>query len=230
MNQTYIQPLFDAFKKHSDPETAAGMRWYMRDQFDFCGIKTPLRKELFKSFLKENGLPLLKDLPQVIDELWDLPEREFQYCAIELLLRFKKQLAPEHIPLMESMLMRKSWWDTVDGIAPNGVGAVFKKHPELIQPKTDEWIAGGNIWLQRSAILFQLKYGDETDLGLLFKTILHFKNSREFFIQKAMGWALREYAWRHPQIIQDFVFKNTLPALTKREALKNIKKLTSPQL
>jgi 3-methyladenine DNA glycosylase AlkD len=226
MNQPYIQPLFEVFKKYSDPATATGMRAYMRDQFDFCGIKTPLRKELFKRFLKDYGLPPLKDLPQVVEELWELPEREFQYCAIEFLLRLKKQLSPEHIPLMEYMITHKSWWDTVDGIAPNGIGAVFKKHPELIIPKTEEWIASGNIWLQRSAILFQLKYKDDTDLDLLFKTILLFKNSKEFFIQKAMGWALREYAWRHPQLVVDFVQSNEMPALTKREALKNVAKLS----
>jgi 3-methyladenine DNA glycosylase AlkD len=225
MNQAYIKPLFDSFKKNLDPANAAGMRAYMRDQFDYCGIKTPLRKALFKEFIKENGLPDLKDLPQIIDELWELPEREFQYCAIELLLSFKKQFTPEHLPLMERMITRKSWWDTVDGVAPNGIGTLFKKYPELIKPKTDEWIEGGNMWLQRTAIIFQLKYKDQTDLDLLFKTILHFRNSKEFFIQKAMGWALREYAWRHPDVIKEFVLKNTLPALTKREALKNIKKV-----
>lgn len=220
----YLRPLHDLFKSHADAETAVGMKKYMRDQFEFLGLKTPVRKELTRQFFKEYGLPDIERLPQITDELWELPEREFQYCAIELLLRFKKHLLPEHLPLMERMITRKSWWDTVDGIAPNGVGALFKNFPGLIPFKTEEWIESGNIWLQRSAILFQLKFKEETDRKLLFEIILRFKDSREFFIQKAMGWALREYAWRHPDVIEDFVFKNTVPPLTKREALKNIRK------
>ncbi|MES2765314.1 MAG: DNA alkylation repair protein [Bacteroidota bacterium] len=221
----YLSPLVKSFKNYADPEAAVGMKKYMRNQFEYIGLKTPLRRELFKNFLKEAGLPPKSELNEIINDLWEQPEREFQYAALELCGCFKKQIEREDIEQFEQMITWKSWWDTVDGIAPNLVGELFKKYPDMIAPKTKEWRESDNMWLQRSSIIFQLKYGEKTDLDLLFVTILGFRDSKEFFIQKAMGWALRQYAWLHPEIIRDFVQKHTLPPLTKREALKNINKM-----
>ena len=219
----YLRPLVTLFKSHADADIAVGMKQYMRNQFEFLGLKTPVRKELARQFLKEYGLPPKDILASIIYELWQMPEREFQYFALELFRRFKKQLEPDDVELIEYMIIHKSWWDTVDGIAPNLAGELFKRFPEMIPIQTTRWIRTDNIWLQRTAILFQLKYKDKTDMELLFKIILTFKTSKEFFIQKAMGWALREIAWRDAGVIQNFVSSHELPALTKREALKNLR-------
>jgi 3-methyladenine DNA glycosylase AlkD len=127
---------------------------------------------------------------------------------------------------MEYCLVHMSWWDSVDGIASEWLGLYFKTFPEQIIPVTSKWIASNNIWLQRSCILFQKTYKKTTDIQLLGKYILHCSHSKEFFIQKAIGWALREYSKTDSNWVTAFVAKNPLAPLSKREALKWLEKHT----
>ena len=209
------------------------MKRYMRDQFEFYGIKTPGRKEFQKEFLEKNGFPSAELLEPIIKELWELPQREYQYFTVGLMekvLKSRKPLpkpAQEMIGLFEYLITTKSWWDTVDGIAIRLMGLFFQKHPEFIKPCTNKWIQSDNIWLQRTAILFQLKYKDKTDEALLFNTIKKLTDSDEFFIQKAIGWALREYSKTYPQRVIKFVQETQMAPLSKREALKVVKKRRS---
>ena len=122
------------------------------------------------------------------------------------------------------MIITKSWWDTVDRIASRLVGFYFREHKELIEPYTEKWMYYGNMWLQRTALLFQLKYKKETDTDLLFGYIQALAESPEFFIQKAIGWALREYSKTAPKTVKQFVDSTLLAPLSKREALKIINK------
>ncbi|MCV5062626.1 DNA alkylation repair protein, partial [Escherichia coli] len=117
----------------------------------------------------------------------------------------------------------KSWWDSVDSIVPTFLGDIFLKHPELISAYIPKWIASDNIWLQRAAILFQLKYKQKMDEELLFWIIGQLHSSKEFFIQKAIGWVLREYAKTNPDVVWEYVQNNELAPLSKREAIKHIK-------
>ncbi|MBE6184501.1 DNA alkylation repair protein [Heyndrickxia ginsengihumi] len=220
--QTYIQHLINIYFQQSDIEYAEWSREYLRNQFDFLGIRTPIRRKLTKQFMKEYGLPARNQLKEVILLLWDLPHREYQKAALDILENVKKTLLPTDMEWLEKLIVTKSWWDTVDALAPNIMGYLFQTFPELIQQYPENWIESDNIWLQRSAILFQLKYKLETDDELLFRYILRRADSNEFFVQKAIGWVLREYAKTEPEKIRTFVEQHELKALSRREALKHL--------
>lgn len=214
----YVAPVINVFENHRNPENAGHMERYMRGQFPFLGIKTPLRRALVRPLLK--NLARSEELPAIIRELWDLPEREYQLLAVDLLLKSKRKLNPKHLPLLEWLIVTKSWWDTVDMIAAQAVGPLFLKEPKLIPKHTEHWLNSGNIWLIRSAILFQLHYKTRTNEEQLFRSILQHADSEEFFIQKASGWALREYSKTAPDAVIRFIEAHELKPLCKREGLK----------
>ena len=216
----YIIPLIELFQQNANTNDAKPMEKYMKNLFPYLGIKTPQRRELLKQFYKEYGKPEITELKQISRELWELPEREFQYCAVGMLQLFKNKVNADFIKHYEKLITTKSWWDTVDGIASNLVGSLFKKYTEMIKPHTEKWQASGNMWLQRTALLFQLNYKADTDVGLMFDIICRNLGSKEFFINKAIGWILREYSKTDAQAVIDFVEKTDLAPLSKREALK----------
>ncbi|MED2256361.1 DNA alkylation repair protein [Brevibacillus parabrevis] len=151
-----------------------------------------------------------------------LAEREYQYVAMDLLEKRKKQLTPEHLPWIVHWITTKSWWDTVDYLAAHTTGKLFSLHPELIRPNVTAWVQGDDIWLARTAILFQLSYKAKTDQKLLFSLIESGAASNQFFIQKAIGWSLREYAKTEPEAVRGFAERTVLSNLSKREALKHL--------
>ena len=211
--QKYIQP-------HADSHRAAPMKAYMRNQFDYLGIKSPELAELQKSFLKIHGLPNLKDLEQILRDLWVLPEREYQYTAIGLLGRMENQILANFTHVMEYLIITKSWWDTVDSIAGNIVGEHFKRFPHEKDKFLARWRKSENLWLRRTTLLFQLGYKEETDFPLLCNLISENLGSREFFINKAIGWSLRQYSKVNPKGVRKFVAETPLQPLSRREALK----------
>lgn len=219
----YIKPIVEEFKRKSNPPNVEPMAKYMKNLFPYLGIKTPERREITKKFFKEYGLPEISELEAIIRDLWELPEREFQYFAIGLLVKFKDKVGKDIIDLYEYLTTTKSWWDSVDGVASWLVGSLFQRFPEMIEPYTKKWLISGNMWLQRTVILFQLNYKDKTDVMLLGMSIMSVADSREFFIQKAIGWALREYSKTDAQAVINFVKNNELASLSKREALKWLK-------
>lgn len=214
---TTIQTLFRANRSVADSRP---MEAYMKNQFLFLGIRATERKKLVADFLKENGMPV--DLLGLVVELFAEEEREFQYAAIDLLSRYGKKQASEAIEIYEQLVTTKSWWDTVDGLAGTVVSNHFKLYPDLIPTYNEAWINGDNIWLARTAILFQLKYKEETNVELLFANCEKWLGSKEFFIQKAIGWALRQYAKIDSEAVRVFVNSHTLAPLSRREALKHI--------
>lgn len=223
MNE-YLIPLIDLMEKHADAETAEPMAKYMRNQFTYLGIKTPQRKEILKQFISRHGLPPADKLETIGRDLWALPQREYQYLALSFLERMKRQVGPAHIPLLEYLLITKSWWDTVDGLAANSVGGLITRFPETKDSIIKSWRGSDNFWLRRTTLLFQLRYKGETDEALLFALINENLGSKEFFINKAIGWALREYSKTNPQAVIDFVERTPLAPLSEREALKIINK------
>ncbi|EAD5711717.1 DNA alkylation repair protein [Listeria innocua] len=214
---TTIQTLFRANRSVAD---ARPMEAYMKNQFPFLGIRATERKKLVADFLRENGMP--DDLLRLVVELFAEEERELQYAAIDLLSRYGKKQASEAIEIYEQLVTTKSWWDTVDGLAGTVVSNHFKLYPDLIPIYNEAWINGDNIWLARTAILFQLKYKEETNDELLFANCEKWLGSKEFFIQKAIGWALRQYAKVDSEAVRVFVNSHTLAPLSRREALKHI--------
>lgn len=196
---------------------------YMRGQFAYFGIKSGARKILEKDFIKRYGLPAPDQLEPTIRHLWQKDEREYQHFALELLYKTKKQWESGTLSLFEWMVTFRSWWDTVDMIAANLVGPFFLLFPDQKIEKCREWSGGSNIWLQRTAILFQLKYKEKTDFNLLSELILEHREDEEFFIRKAIGWALRQYAKSNPDSVIDFVHRHELSPLSEKEALKHLK-------
>lgn len=220
---TYAQKVIELFRQHANEENAGPMKAYMRNQFEFLGIKTPESKALMSTFIKEHGSPELNELPDVVRTLWKQPEREFQYVALTLLDKQRRYLQHEHLSLLEELVVTKSWWDTIDSIASRLAGYVIKKYPEEGEVYLARWISSENFWLNRTAILYQLSYKEETDEEKLFSYIKQQSTSTEFFIEKAIGWALREYSKTAPETVVNFIEKEDLRPLSKREGLKYLK-------
>src|SRR5690554_6050035 len=221
--EKYVQKITQVLKEKFNPENAEKQKEYMKEKFDFFGIKTQARRKATREFMKKAERPDYNDLSVVVKKLWELPEREYQYFAMELLERYKKEFDKSIISLFEYMISNKSWWDTVDFISKKLVGVLFKLFPDLRDQYISRWIDSENIWLQRTCLLFQLGYKENTDLELLFELVECLKEENEFFIQKAIGWALREYSKIEPGKIEKFIQEQNLSALSEREGLKWIK-------
>lgn len=219
----YVRSLKSLFEASANPVNAGPMKKYMRDQFDYLGIKSPQFKVLRDSFIKQNGLPPIEDLDIIVRELWGLPQREFQYLAVSLIGKMEKKLQEDFIITLEYLIMHKSWWDTVDTLAGHSVGVMFKQFPKVKTKYLKKWRRSDNFWLRRTTLLFQLGYKEKTDFDLLCELIKENLGSDEFFINKAIGWALRQYAWTNPSAVKRFVkVTKELHPLSQREALKNI--------
>lgn len=219
----YIQPLAQAYQQHANTENAFWMRKYMKNQFAFFGIKTPDRTLINRAFFGQYGLPPYHELEAIVDDLFQQPQREFHYFAISLTRKMKKQWTVESWKLFEKMILTHSWWDTVDAIASGTMGDYFRRYPALIDHVTGPWNASENMWLVRTSILFQLSYKRDTDQKLLFRYIKPHLGSKEFFIQKAIGWALRQYARTNAEAVLYFADAHELAPLSRREALKHVK-------
>ena len=218
----YVASLRTLFEQNANPAQAAPMKKYMRDQFEYLGIKSPQFKALMKEFIAANGLPPIKDLDVILRDLWALPEREFQYAATSFLGRAEKELPPKFIKTIEYLLITKSWWDTVDTISGGVLGVHFRRYPEVREKYLAKWRASDNFWLRRATILFQLNYKKETDFNLLREIIRENLGSKEFFINKAIGWSLRQYARVDPRTVKEFVKSTPLHPLSRREAMKHL--------
>jgi len=219
----YVLSLKKLFEQNANPAQAGPMKKYMRDQFEYLGIKSPQGAALMKEFIKEQGLPPIAQLDTIARELWSLPQREFQYAAMSLMGRLEKKVEPEFISTIEYLLVTKSWWDTVDALAGHAVGTQFKRFPDVREKYLKKWRKSDNFWLRRTTLLFQLGYKKETDFDLLCELIKENLGSDEFFINKAIGWALRQYAHTNPAPVKKFVkATKELHPLSRREALKNI--------
>jgi 3-methyladenine DNA glycosylase AlkD len=218
----YVASLKTLFEQNANPVQAAPMKKYMRDQFEYLGIKSPQFKALMKEFLTANGMPLTSELDIILHELWSLPQREFQYVGTGLLSRAEKDVPAKFIKTIEYLLVTKSWWDTVDTISGGTLGVHFRRFPDVREKYLTKWRASDNFWSRRATILFQLNYKKETDFDLLCKIICENLDSKEFFINKAIGWSLRQYARVDPKAVTMFVKSTPLHPLSRREAMKHL--------
>lgn len=216
----YLQPLIQSFLDNANPVKVPWLRNYMKGKFDFLGLETKQRRILQRNFFKEYSYPSSDSLFDVVFFLWNLPQREFQYLAIELLRKREKQLCEADIEKIERLIVEKSWWDSVDGLAVWTCGAYFQLYPHKIEPTTTKWMQSGNFWLQRSCLLFQLKYKSETNTDLLDSFIRELYQEKEFFIRKAIGWILREYSKTNADWVRAYIKQQPLSALSYKEASK----------
>ena len=223
MEPILISSLEKQFTKYSNPTFAKQQKLYMRNQFNFYGLTAKQRREIQKPLFKEYITPLT-NLKKTTEILWKKDKRDHQYCAQELILQNINNFNPEDIYLFEYIITAKSWWDTIDFIAPKILGEYFKLYPEKTEKQIEKWLFSNNIWLQRSCLLFQLKYKQNLNTELLTHIIRSLLDSKEFFINKAIGWILREYSKTNQAWVSNFVKKAKLHHLSTREALKFINK------
>ncbi|MCF7833051.1 MAG: DNA alkylation repair protein [Candidatus Marinimicrobia bacterium] len=212
--------IMEIYRATKNPEKAEGMKAYMKHKFEYLGLQKPVRAELRKDFLKEQKATKKIDW-EIVWTLWDQPEREFQYLALAYLDTMKEFLEKNDILKIEKLITTKSWWDSVDGTVVM-IGNLVNKYPELKTDVIAKWIEQDNIWLKRISIIFQLKYKANTDTKFLSKAILHNSGTKEFFINKAIGWALREYSKTDPFWVKDFISNQPLHSLSVREGSKYI--------
>jgi 3-methyladenine DNA glycosylase AlkD len=208
----------DALHPLADAGRAQAMAAYMKGKFAFLGIQTPARRQAALPIMRAfTGNPV-----DAARELWALPEREYQYVAVDLLRRQNQRLTASDLPALEVLVQDKSWWDTVDGLAPT-IGAIVARDPQLVS-RMDALIRGPDFWLRRVALLHQLDWKENTDEARLFDYCLHCAGEREFFIRKAIGWALRQYARTNPAAVRHFLdtHRAKLSGLSFREAAKHL--------
>jgi 3-methyladenine DNA glycosylase AlkD len=214
-----LEELEEAMRFHGDAGHAIPMARYMQDQFAFMGIKQPLRKELSREFLHTAKQLEGKEIITICDHLWKLQEREFQYIALELLYACRKKWDEKFLQFFTAIVKRKAWWDTIDFIATKLFGGYYAQTKKPTQMKA--WCNSIDLWENRVAILFQLNYKEKTDAEFLFSVINKLKSKKEFFIQKAIGWSLRQYFRTNPKAVKAFIVSAGIEGLAKREALKH---------
>jgi 3-methyladenine DNA glycosylase AlkD len=214
-----IKDIKSALAPMADPDRAPAMRAYMRGQFDFLGIPTPARRAAIRPIARDLRAASSGDLFALARDLWSLPEREYQYAALDILAHNWRALSARELPALIALARNKSWWDSVDAIAAV-VGDVLRGKHDMM----DEALADADFWVRRIALLHQLGWRERTDAQLLFRYTLACAHEREFFIQKAIGWALRDYAWHAPEAVRGFLAGpgSSLAALSRREAAKHL--------
>jgi 3-methyladenine DNA glycosylase AlkD len=210
-----------AYARHANAARAAGAEAYLRNQFRFIGLTTPLRRALDRQARQGLPPPTERDLLKFARACWNRPQREFQHAAVDALARWERILTPRALPALERLITTKSWWDTVDGLAPRVVGPLVLRTPALVET-IDRWLASDNLWLQRSAIIHQLHYKARTNEARLFRYCRLRAGCADFFVRKAIGWALREYSKTRPDAVRAFLARHgaALSGLSRREAMK----------
>lgn len=210
--------LEEVLLQHADADKAVDMKAYMKNRFEFLGIPKPARASLQKPFFEAWKKAELAP-QEVMDYAWNKSAREWQYLAMDYALPAKKWL--NHKPEQwEFWITEKSWWDSVDTLATQGLGPWLLKEPAMQAVVIEKWRHAPNRWLNRSCLIFQLHYKKATDTELLASLCRQYSGSREFFIQKAIGWALRHYSRTDATWVKEFVASTPLPALSRREALR----------
>lgn len=230
--------IVEQFRAHRDERIAEGQAAYLRHQFEFIGLKTPERRALQKEFLREKKLDAKVDWPTVW-ALWYLPEREFQYLALDYLRKMKKYLQASDLEKIKKLALSKSWWDTVDSLDELVGFLLLQERSQGLQENTNEknvvnstirdWATAENFWVRRIAIDCQLGFKEKTDEVLLAfvigQNLAGSTFEKEFFINKAIGWALRDFSKTDPRWVAHFIDNNRAQMcnLSIREGSKYLK-------
>lgn len=221
----FLSKLYPLFDQHREPEFASWQTAYMRDQFVFFGVRKPRLLEIVGPLIREFPCADEAELQERIELLWAQREREFHYTALALAKKHLRLATPKFLTTFEMMVRTHSWWDTVDEIAAHLIGGLVKRHPEL-REHLDSWLDDSDLWIRRTGIIYQLRWKDTTDVERLFAACLKLSHEKEFFIRKAIGWSLREYAKAAPEAVKNFLHSHgaKLPSLSLREARKHLER------
>ena len=218
-----IAAVTSSYRNAADAERAEAQRAYMRDQFPYLGITTPERRRLSRVVLKGSSRPSTSDCVALALRCWQLPEREFRYFAIDYLIAHVKQCDSSLLTTLRALITADSWWDTIDPLATRVVGPLVAADSSLLATM-DAWVRDENLWIARTAILHQLHDKTATDEKRLFEYCTLQAGHQDFFIRKAIGWALREYAYTAPEAVRAFLDRerDRLSPLSVREAAKHL--------
>ena len=230
MDRDHIVSLVqDALAERADPDKAQQMAAYMKTDMPFYGVQKPGRTEVFRA-LKRDFVPANRDQYQaLITTLWELPHREEKYLAQAVAGAFPAFIVPDSLSLYRRFIVEGAWWDFVDATATHLIRELVLRYPDETWPVVDRWIDHRNLWLRRAAILCQVGAKNRTDTDRMFRYCSSRAHETEFFIRKAVGWALRDYARTDPEAVAAFVADNrtSLSGLSYREATKHIGHLVS---
>ncbi len=231
IRDAFIHRLRARFEANANAENAAAQKAYMKSSMDFYGLKMPVLRSLYRETLKEEeatGKLPWEDARDTALALWRTAKaREERHAAIELtgIKRHRKQLTIETLPVFDEMITTGAWWDYVDVLAAHRLGAIFEQDEEAVTQAMRQWSVDGDLWRRRSAIICQLRRKAETDQGLLEEAILANVDRKEFWLRKAIGWALREYGKTEPDWVRAFVAQqeDRLSPLSRKEAVRLLK-------
>ena len=213
-----VEELLENLKAVANPDDAGAMKAYMKNKFEFLGVKTPARRKLAKAFFKQQTDSVIDW--DFINESWSNPYRELQYAVLDYLESRKKLLIPSDLSHLKKLAQTKSWWDTIDFL-DRLVGSIIARFPETKEIIL-AWSRDEDIWLRRLAIDHQLLRKEETDTELLEKILVNNLGQTEFFINKAIGWALRDYSKTNPDWVREFIERHQIEmaGLSIREGSK----------
>jgi len=217
-----IEFFSEELKQLSHKATGDKMAAYMKGHFPFYGVNAPARKEIVTRIWQSEKAVINNQIRPLVKAMWSKEHRENQMIALDLMGRCKKQFTEDDLPFVESLITTKSWWDTVDFLASTSIGYILQRDKVLATDTARRYMNNENMWLQRTALIFQLKYKEDTDAHLLYELIDKTKGSKEFFINKASGWALRQYSKFDPEGVKSYISDNEtkLARLTIREGSK----------
>ena len=226
-SRTLIRAVHDELWLVREPARAAGQQRYMKSSMPFMGVRVPLMRETARAVFDRYPPAGASDWRAAVLALWrEARYREQRYAAVELAVHrpFSCWLNTKSVEILDELIVTGAWWDYVDRLAPAGLGHVLSAEPKPMGAMMRNWARDENIWRRRAALLCQLGFKEDTDLALLYDCIGACAGHREFFVQKAMGWALRDYARTAPGEVRRYVAANRsrLSRLTYREALKNL--------
>ena len=213
-----------ALAEQANPEKAAGMQAYMKTEMPFYGVQKPGRVPIVKELVRNYPLSTRGDYERLVLALWRLAHREEKYIAQAVAVKHRQFIVPESLPLYRRLIVEGAWWDFVDEASTHMVRVLALRHPSEAWPEIDNWISDGDMWLRRSAIICQIGAKERTDVDRLFSFCRQRAFEKEFFIRKAIGWALREYAKTNGEAVAGFVteHREDLSGLSYREATKHI--------
>ncbi|HSK06994.1 MAG TPA: DNA alkylation repair protein [Acidimicrobiia bacterium] len=214
----------DALRARADPGKAAGMQAYMKTDMPFYGVQKPARVGILRELAAEFPPNDRDEYEELVLGLWALPHREEKYLALGVARHFEEHVTPASLSLYRRLVVEGAWWDLVDEIATKLIRPLVATHPARTWPVVDHWIDDQDLWLRRTAILCQIGARERTDVDRLFRFCALRAFEQEFFIRKAIGWALREYAKTDPAAVAGFLreHRDRMSALSYREASKHI--------
>jgi 3-methyladenine DNA glycosylase AlkD len=218
-----------ALGEQADPEKAARMQAYMKTDMPFYGVQKPGRKPILKELVAQYPPETREEYEELVLALWELPHREERYVSLGVATAHEEFIVPDSLPLYKKLIVEGAWWDLVDEVATHMIRPLVIGYPTEVWPVVDTWIGDEDMWLRRSAIICQVGTKESADAERLFRFCLARAHESEFFIRKAVGWALREHAKTDPSAVAEFVraHRSELSDLSFREATKHIGDLIS---